>query len=254
MSIFDNLLSNPLGLVGDLFSGYSAYKGQQEANQTNRQIAADNTAFQERMSNTAYQRQVKDMEAAGLNPMLAYTKGGGASTPSGSIATVSNPSASAVSAYHSSASARESQARTQTESKRPAQVVAQTRETESKIPLNEAHVDKVAQEINNLKTENDKAKALILNIHQEGQNLLKQNWNLTEVGNHLRKSIELMGDQINNFHAITANTNVLTEINRIEEQLKRLDLSSAQKFDNFGRDAAQMKMFLEVFKAIVRPR
>lgn len=105
-----------------------------------------------------------------------------------------------------------------------------------------------------MKTENDKAKALILNITQEGQNLIKQNWNLTEVGNHLRKSIELMGDQINNFHAITTNTNVLTEINRIEAKLKGLDLSSATKFDNFGRDAGQLKMLLDVFKSLIRPR
>lgn len=93
-----------LGGIGGLFG----YFGQQEANSTNiaianatnrwnNQIAADNRAFssaealrnrqwQEEMSNTSYQRGMKDMRAAGLNPMLAFMKGG-ASTPSGSAAT-----------------------------------------------------------------------------------------------------------------------------------------------------------------------
>ena len=60
---------------------------QDAANQQNIASAKEQQNFQERMANTSYQRAMKDMEAANLNPMLAFSQGG-ASVPSGAAATV----------------------------------------------------------------------------------------------------------------------------------------------------------------------
>lgn len=53
----------------------------------NREEAEKQRAWQTQMANTQYQRAIKDMEKAGLNPVLAVTGGGvGTSVPGGAVA------------------------------------------------------------------------------------------------------------------------------------------------------------------------
>lgn len=104
--------------IGSAVGAGLAYEGVKETNQANKDInnanntfsaqqADINRNFQERMSDSQYQRQMADMRLAGLNPILAASNGGGAGTPSGSAAsagpspTFQNPMASAVSSAQS---------------------------------------------------------------------------------------------------------------------------------------------------------
>lgn len=85
------LMADPWsGAIGAGIGAVASIFGGNKANKANAREARLNREFQDKLSRTAHQREVKDLRAAGLNPILSATGGSGASTPSGSQATQEN--------------------------------------------------------------------------------------------------------------------------------------------------------------------
>lgn len=102
-------------LIGSLVSGALSFLGGRQANAQAGQSALSQMMFQKEMSDTAHRREVTDLRAAGLNPILS-ARYGGSSTPAGATWTPQNvlgqAAHSAVDAYKSVSEAESTQRNT----------------------------------------------------------------------------------------------------------------------------------------------
>ena len=96
--------ANALQMISGLLSNLANAGSQASAKKYNSAEAAAERAFQKEMRGTAYQDTVKDMIAAGINPILAATNGA-TSAPSGASASIGSQRYNQQSAQAASVSA-----------------------------------------------------------------------------------------------------------------------------------------------------
>lgn len=264
-------LSDVVGSVGDVFTGVgdfmdpilgglssaakalapaaplvapaAAYFGSQVTNEGNLDVAkqysaasaeqaAINRQFQADMSNTSYQRSVKDLQAAGLNPMMAYSNGG-ASTPSGAQGVVQqvqmqNALGSAVDAYNQTAG----------QTSRSAADYGSASQAEANVSLIRNNAEKIAEEIKNVPKEGNRIDAMAAMLLEQKQLMYKQGLNQTDIGNNLRATAL----------EIKARTDKLIS----EKDLVDLDVQAGKAFDNLGRQSKELKPIFDILRSVFK--
>ena len=231
------------GLGSALLSGGLSFLGGSERNQSQEAQASAQMAFQREMSNSAYQRQVADLKAAGINPMLA-AKLGGASTPQGAQAQIQDRISPAVQAYQAQ----------RMNSAQVANIEADTGNKDAARKLMEAQAAaqyaSVWQSQANAELVKNQAREIISKL--ENQFYENESARVRALVDQLKASADLMKKQ-----GVTEDvrkTNLMALTLQVVEQTKltHLDVKAAQALDNIGREVKELSPLVELIKSFVR--
>lgn len=279
-------------IVGGITGGIESALGRDwskrdaaEQRQAAERASQQDMAFQERMSNTAYQRATKDMEAAGLNPMLAYQHGG-ASTPGGSAVAPAMARASPVDViggYTSAAQVRNIDANIELAKANTEKTAAEQKEIEARTPTYAVSMDATRQQIkqsiatvDNLIQQTRTGAASAAHLDQQVRNLQEAIPQIRATVDNLKALTKLAGataimhgeqanlagaqagaaraqTQLTDAERAKVNQLVTPNLPAIERALKDLELKHEQlKLPKAGMDAAVHNSWLGALSAMMR--
>ena len=242
-------------LFGAGASAIASWFGGERRNQAQADQAASANAFSAQQFATRYQTTVKDMQAAGLNPMLAYSQGGGA-PPSGQQAQVQDTVTPAVqsgtSALVASLGARKLEAEIENIQADTGQKEATAKmnrgEADNKAAQGEATSASAAQSRSQVGLNEvmfKKANAEIANIPLEGNRIRAATESLAEQAKLAMQQGATQGWVRSQLSAAISKLNS-------ENELLRLDISAADQVSNLGREAGQLKPVIDIIVSILR--
>lgn len=133
-----------IGAVGAIGGGLLSQAGSHSANRANVKLQREQQAWEKMMSDTAMQRHVADLRAAGLNPMLGMTSGG-ASTPSVAPARVENENRDLGHSVSSAVAAALTASQIKAANAQAEAATAQARKTNAEAAITEKDVPYSAQ-------------------------------------------------------------------------------------------------------------
>ena len=215
--------------AASLFGGSQANQSREAAaaaaNAATAEAARKQMDFQERMSNTAYQRATADLKAAGINPMLAAMRGG-ATTPGGAMYSAQMPQITDI-----FTPAVQSYAQQQTAGASSALQAEQAIKTSYESEFVQQGVEKIKKEIRNLDSEEDRLKAMVVMLGEQASLLKAQNVSQGDIQNHFKAMVRKLSE---------------------ETTILKSEVSAINTLNNLGRDYGQMKPLIDTIISAIK--
>lgn len=238
-------LDDALAIGGSLLGGFlnnQAASSRQE----------DAQAFSAQQYATRYQTTVKDMQAAGLNPMLAYSQGAG-TAPSSSAAssggygdigsTVNQSRIASAQVANVTADTENKKAQTANIDADTALKRAQTFLATAQEGLAGANADQARANIGYLETQSKRIVEEIKNIPKEGDRL-------DALVKNLSAEYNLILEKTHNTVQATQQLKWLAVKTMLESDLTGFDVKAAQDLGNLGRYSKEGKVVLDVLRML----